>query len=147
MDVFWIDKGGRLCMNVICRQCLNRLPDECKTFFWWSDCCADYSNHSVVTLGRAAVYSATMTRLLPLSALLLVQVSSAHAAEFDQCVLIDKVLNRLGSAMAINRMIIAEGKDPIRVEQASQDLAEQNRRYRSTKRQGEKLHCDGSSRD
>ena len=88
-----------------------------------------------------------MTRLLPLIAPLLVQISSAGAAEFDQCLLIDKVLNRLGSAMAINRMIIAEGKDPVRVEQASQELAEQNRRYRSTKRQGQKLRCDGSSRD
>ena len=88
-----------------------------------------------------------MTRFLPLTALLLVQVASAQPAEFDECELIDKVLNRLGSAMAINRMIIAEGKAPLRVEQASQELAEQNRRYRSTKRQGEKLHCDGSSRD
>lgn len=88
-----------------------------------------------------------MTRLLPLSLLLLAPVASASAAEFDQCVLINKVLNRLGSAMAINRMIIADGTDPIRVEQASQALAEQNRRYRSTKRQGEKLRCDGLSRD
>ena len=134
-------------MSMVDRQCLNRLPDDCATFCWWSDCCADHSNHSDVPLGRAAAYSAMMTRLLPLTALLLVQVSAAHAAEFDQCALIDKVLNRLGSAMAINRMIIAEGKDPIRVEQASQELAEQNRRYRSTKRQGEKLRCDGSSRD
>jgi hypothetical protein len=92
-------------------------------------------------------YSSMMTTLLPLSALLLVQVASAGAAEFDQCVLIDKVLNRLGSAMAINRMIIAEGQDPIRVDQAIQELDELNRRYRSTKRQGEKLRCDGSSRD
>ena len=43
--------------------------------------------------------------------LILLGIPAAGRAEFDQCRLIDQVLNRLGNAMAINRLIIAEGKD------------------------------------
>jgi hypothetical protein len=56
-------------------------------------------------------------------------------AEFDQCRLIDQLLNRLGNAMAINRLIIAEGKDSTAVAAASDALAAQNESYRRTKRQ------------
>ena len=35
--------------------------------------------------------------------LILLGIPSAGRAEFDQCRLIDQVLNRLGNAMAINR--------------------------------------------
>ena len=38
--------------------------------------------------------------------LILLGISAAGRAEFDQCRLIDQVLNRLGNAMAINRLII-----------------------------------------
>ena len=43
--------------------------------------------------------------------LILLGIPSEGRAEFDQCRLIDQVLNRLGNAMAINRLIIAEGND------------------------------------
>ena len=62
-------------------------------------------------------------------------IPAAGRAEFDQCRLIDQVLNRLGNAMAINRLIIAEGKDSTAVAAASDALAEQNDSYRRTKRQ------------
>ena len=61
--------------------------------------------------------------------------------------LIDQVLNRLGNAMAINRLIIAEGKDSTAVAAASDALAEQNESYRRTKRQRAKAGCDGWQRD
>ena len=43
--------------------------------------------------------------------LILLGIPAAGRAEFDQCRLIDQVLNRLGNAMAINRLNIAEGKE------------------------------------
>ena len=61
--------------------------------------------------------------------------------------LIDQVLNRLGNAMAINRLIIAEGKDSTAVAAASDALAEQNESYRRTKRQRAKAGCDGWQRN
>ena len=67
--------------------------------------------------------------------LILLGIPAAGRAEFDQCRLIDQVLNRLGNAMAINRLIIAEGKDSTAVAAASDALAEQNESYRRTKRQ------------
>ena len=41
---------------------------------------------------------------------MLLGIPAAGRAEFDQSRLIDQVLNRLGNAMAINRLIIAEGR-------------------------------------
>ena len=79
--------------------------------------------------------------------LVLVGISSAGRADFDQCRLIDQVLNRLGNAMAINRLIIAEGKDSTAVAAASDALAEQNESYRRTKRQRAKAGCDGWGRE
>ena len=38
--------------------------------------------------------------------LVLLGIPAAGRAEFDLCLLIDQVLNRLGNAMAINRLII-----------------------------------------
>ena len=67
--------------------------------------------------------------------LILLGIPAAGRAEFDQCRLLDQVLNRLGTAMAINRLIIAEGKDSTAVAAASDALAEQNESYRRTKRQ------------
>ena len=67
--------------------------------------------------------------------LILLGIPAAGRAEFDQCRLIDQVLNRLGNAMAINRLVIAEGKDSTAVASASDALAEQNESYRRTKRQ------------
>ena len=49
--------------------------------------------------------------------------------------------------MAINRLIIAEGKDSTAVAAASEALAEQNESYRRTKRQCAKAGCDGWERD
>jgi len=57
--------------------------------------------------------------------LILLGIPAAGRAEFDQCRLIDQVLNRLGNAMAINRLIIAEGKDSTAVAAASDALAEE----------------------
>ena len=43
--------------------------------------------------------------------LVLLGIPAAGRAEFDQCRLIDQVLNRLGKYMAINRLITAESSD------------------------------------
>ena len=67
--------------------------------------------------------------------LTLLEIPAAGRAEFDQCHLIDQVLNRLGNAMAINRLILAKGNDSTAVAAASEALAEQNESYRRTKRQ------------
>ena len=64
--------------------------------------------------------------------LVLLGVPAAGRAEFDQCRLIDQVLNRLGNAMAINRLIIAEGNDSTAVSAAREALAEQNESWRRT---------------
>ena len=80
-------------------------------------------------------------------ALLLLGLPSAGRAEFDECRLIDQVLNRLGNAMAINRLIIAESNDTTAVAAASEALAEQNESYRRTKGQRANAGCDGWQRD
>ena len=49
--------------------------------------------------------------------------------------------------MAINRLIIAEGKDSTAVATASDALAEQNESYWRAKRQRAKAGCDGWQRD
>ena len=85
--------------------------------------------------------------LAPCWALLLLGVPAAGRAAFDECQLMDRVLNRLGNAMAINRLIIAEGKDSTAVAAASDALAEQNESYRRPKRQRAKAGCDGWQRD
>ena len=79
--------------------------------------------------------------------LILLGIPSAGRAEFDQCRLIDQVLNRLGNAMAINRLIIAEGNDSTAVAAASEALAEQNECFRRTKHNRSKAGCDGWQRD
>ena len=57
------------------------------------------------------------------------------------------MLNRLGNAMAINRLIIAEGNDSSAIAAASETLAQQNESYRRTKRQRAKACCDGWGRE
>ena len=79
--------------------------------------------------------------------LILLGIPAAGRAEFDECRLIDQVLNRLGNAMAINRLIIAESNDTKAVAAASEALAEQNESYRRTKRQRAKAGCNGWERD
>ena len=79
--------------------------------------------------------------------LVLIGIPSTGRAEFDQCRLIDQVLNRLGNAMAINRLIIAESSDSRAVAAANEALAQQNESYRRTKRQRSKAGCDGWDRD
>ena len=79
--------------------------------------------------------------------LVLLGIPAAGRAEFDQCRLIDQVLNRLGNAMAINRSIIAEGNDRSAVAAASETLAQQNESYRRTNRQRAKAGCDGWGRE
>ena len=79
--------------------------------------------------------------------LVLLVIPAAGRAEFHQCRLIDQVLNHLGNAMEINRLIIAEGTDSTAVAAASEALAEQNESYRRTKRQRAKAGCDGWGRD
>ena len=79
--------------------------------------------------------------------LILLGTPAAGHTEFDQCPLIDQVLNRMGNAMAINRLIIAEGNDSSAVAAASEALAQQNESYRHTKRQLAKAGCDGWQRD
>ena len=85
--------------------------------------------------------------LVPCWALLLLGLPVAGRAEFDECRLMDQVLNRLGNAMAINRAIIAESSDDAAVAAASEALAQQNESYRRTKRQRAKAGCDGLQRD
>ena len=79
--------------------------------------------------------------------LVLLGIPAAGRAEVDQCRLIDQVLNRLGNAMAVNRLIIAESSDNSAVAAASDALAQQNESYRNTKRQRAKAGCDGWQRD
>ena len=85
--------------------------------------------------------------LAPCWALLLLGVPAAGRAAFDECQLMDQVLNRLGNAMAINRAIIAESSDSKTVAVASEALAQQNESYRRTKRQRSKAGCEGWERD
>ena len=85
--------------------------------------------------------------LVPCWTLLLLGLPAAGHAEFDECRLMDQVLNRLGNAMAINRAIIAESSDSSAVAAASEALAQQNDSYRRTKRQRSKAGCDGWGRD
>ena len=85
--------------------------------------------------------------LAPCWALLLLGLPAAGRAEFDECRVMDQVLNRLGNAMAINRAIIAESSDSSAVAAASEALAQQNDSYRRTKRQRSKAGCDGWGRD
>ena len=85
--------------------------------------------------------------LAPCWALLLLGVPAAGRAAFDECQLMDQVLNRLGNAMAINRPIIAESSDSKAVAVASEALAQQNESYRRTKRQRSKAGCEGWERD
>ena len=75
--------------------------------------------------------------------LILLGAPAAGHAKFDQCSLIDQVLNRMGNSMAINRLIIAEGNDSMAVAAASEALAEQNESYRHIKRQRAEAGCDG----
>ena len=79
--------------------------------------------------------------------LVLLGIPAAGRAEFDQCRLIDQVLNPLGNAMAVNRLIIAESSDSSAVAAASDVLAQQNESYRNTKLQRSKAGCDGWQRD
>ena len=79
--------------------------------------------------------------------LILLEIPAAGRAEFDQCRLIDQVLNRLGNAMAINGLIIAEGNDSKAVAAASEALAEQDESYWRTKRKRAKAGCDGLQQD
>ena len=79
--------------------------------------------------------------------LILLGTPAAGHVEVDQCLLIDQVLNRMGNAMAINRLIIAEGNASTAVAAASEALAEQNERYRRTKRQRAKAGCNGWQQD
>ena len=79
--------------------------------------------------------------------LVLVGIPAAGHAEFDQCRLIDQVLNRLGNAMAVNRLIIAKHNDSSAVAAASEALAQHNESYRRTKRQRAKAGCDGWGRE
>ena len=87
--------------------------------------------------------------LAPCLAFLLLGVPAAGRAAFDECQLMDQVLNRLGNAMAINRAIIAESSDSkaVAVAVASEALAQQNESYRRTKRQRSKAGCEGWERD
>ena len=85
--------------------------------------------------------------LVPCWALLLLGLPVAGRAEFDECRLMDQVLNRLGNAMAINRAIIAESSDSNAIAAASEALAQQNDSYRRTKRQRSKAGCDSWGRN
>ena len=85
--------------------------------------------------------------LAPSLALVLLGLPAAVHAEFDECQLMDQVLNRLGNAMAINRAFIAGSDDSTAVAAASEALAKQSDSYRRTKRQRSKAGCDGWERD
>ena len=59
--------------------------------------------------------------------LVLLGIPAAGLAEFDQCRLIDQVLNRLGNAMAVNRLIIAQSSESRAAAAASDALAYKTR--------------------
>ena len=79
--------------------------------------------------------------------LVLLGIPAAGRAAFDQCRLIDQVLTRLGNAMAINRLIIAEGNDSTAVAAGNEALSQQNESHRRTKPKRSKAGCDGWERD
>ena len=72
----------------------------------------------------------------------------ASRAELVECDYIQKILNKLGREMAVNRQIVATYGDSARGGEASQALAKQTKDYRLTKKQYQKSFCEDSwSRD
>ena len=63
-------------------------------------------------------------------------------AEPVECDYMQKIMNKLGREMAVNRQIVATYRDSERGIVASQALAKQTKDYRLTKKQYQKSYCD-----
>ena len=69
-------------------------------------------------------------------------------AEPVECDYMQKIMNKIGIEMAVNRQIVAAYGDSERGIEASQTLAKQTKDYRVTKKQYQKSFCEDSwSRD
>ena len=69
-------------------------------------------------------------------------------AEPVECDYMQKIMNKIGVKMAVNRQIVAAYGDSERGIEASQTLAKQTKDYRVTKKQYQKSFCEDSwSRD
>ena len=64
----------------------------------------------------------------------------------EDCQLINKVMSNLCRSMSRQRLIIAQGGDPVIVDEASRALSTETKLYRNAKREYEKAHCDGWQR-
>ena len=69
-------------------------------------------------------------------------------AEPVECDYMQKIMNKLGREMAVNRQLVAAYGNSERGIEASQALAKQTKDYRLTKKQYQKSSCEDSwSRD
>ena len=68
----------------------------------------------------------------------------ASRAEPFECDYMQKIMNKLGREMAVNRQIVAAYGDSARGDDASQALAKQTKDYRLTKKQYQKSFCEDS---
>tara|TARA_B100001057_G_C22332524_1_gene750089 strand:+ start:210 stop:482 length:273 start_codon:yes stop_codon:yes gene_type:complete len=72
----------------------------------------------------------------------------ASRAEPVECDYMQKIMNKLGREMAVNRQIVVVYSNTARGIEASQALAKQTKDYRLTKKQYQKSFCEDSwSRD
>ena len=85
-------------------------------------------------------------RLIQIIFLLLVFIfiASPYKAETIECDYMLKMMNKLGRDMARNRQIVALYGDSERGTQASQNLSQQTKDYRLTKKQYQKSYCEDS---
>ena len=68
----------------------------------------------------------------------------ASRAEPVECDYMQKIMNKLGREMAVNRQLVAAYGDSERGIEASQTLAKQTKDYRLTKKQYQKSFCEDS---
>ena len=86
-----------------------------------------------------------MQLLQPLFVLLMLMFTALpHKAETIECDYMLKMMNKLGRDMARNRQIVALYGDSERGTQASQNLSQQTKDYRLTKKQYQKSYCEDS---
>ena len=76
--------------------------------------------------------------------LILILIAPQYKAETLECDYMLKMMNKLGRDMARNRQIVALYGDSERGTQASQNLSQQTKDYRLTKKQYQKSYCEDS---
>ena len=75
---------------------------------------------------------------------MMIMVGALHSTRshaMTECELLTRIMNKLGTKMSINRYIISTQKDEGLVNKASEELSQQNKSYRDTKRQYKKANC------